>query len=395
MKINKFANYIIYIFITLVSFYQLVPFSFLDELLLLFLFCSLFIPNVKEAIIYIFKHKVNIIFLLFIIFCFITTMLSGVPLFAFVKEFHFTIKIPLFFFVFYQFRVTNFELKKYLIHYVRCTFISILYIYFYQIFYIFNPLEIGLKRRSIDALGRMSGLSGHPIWMGMILLCSIIIINEFDLVDKQKNKKKYYFTMSLMFTTLFLTQSRFPLALLFVYLVVKLGLKLSLNLLKKSIISILACLVLLSPVIINFASSFIESEMSSVRMQSIITIPNAIYNYPLGSGIGTFGGESSVQFDNDLYELLEIDRPTGKYEYNSGNYFESTFVQRLVELGMVGLVLFYLTFLYPLSYAKKENLMQMIILIFFACNTFINVGYELHFVLIGALCGSNLLYKKI
>lgn len=259
--------------------------------------------------------------------------------------------------------------------------------------------KIGLKVR--DDVGRISGLLPHAIWYGFVLLSIIIIVVELDIFKiKEKNITRCFrIVMLIGFISMdiFLlnaTKSRYPLVLL--------CMTVGIWLLKKSdkrnrILIIGVCILVVILALIEkeqMVWDFILSENTSVRMQGIVNIPNAILNYPLGSGIGTFGGEGSVMTGSEVYSVLGMAMPDINSAFNPGNYYESTMVQRIVEMGLIGFYLYFYIIIRPLRYSKYCNdWCSVILLLIFFLNALFNAAYQFPLIVLAAVSYSNLKYN--
>lgn len=402
IKKSDMIYFPIYLYIFNACNYMIFYNSVLDELLLILSFIIYLCYSRRIKI-----NKSIKIFLVYMILTMIIVIINQSSLVAYLREVVNNIKILLVFLLCYQYKIDNIVRDKIYRIYIVSTIPSILYALCYQFPRRNQYWLYGLKPR--NGVGRLSGLTGHPIWFAAMLVFTIIIIIELDIFQiKQPKYKmlKYIFflsTISLLVFLLECSKSRFSLLVFCIYVAFKIMKKLGDSMKKKErIISIIVLLfsaviigLVLLPVIELFVEDFIQGETSSVRMQGFFAIPNAIFNFPLGSGIGTFGGESSIIYDSKVYSVLGMSTPSIDSSFGSGNLFESTLTQRVVEMGILGAVLFFYIVLYPLSYYKyTKTIAPIIMLLIYGTVLIVNTGYQMTTVCLAAVSASNLVYNR-
>lgn len=335
---------------------------------------------------------------MYIILSIIIVIINTSSLEGYFIDIYNNIKVILVFVIFSQVKISD-EMRNKIFKFFLVVNIPSICYSFYQYKNRDLGWEIGLKVR--DDVGRISGLLPHAIWYGFVLLSMFIIVVELDIFKtKQKNKTRCLrvgMFIGFIATDIFLlnaTKSRYALVLLYLTVVIWLLRKIDIRnrflLIGVSILVIILALIIGDQVI----RDFILSENSSVRMQGLVNIPNAILNYPLGSGIGTFGGEGSMITGSEVYSVLGMVMPDVNSAFNPGNYYESTMVQRIVEMGIVGFCLYFYIIVRPLKYSKYCNdWCSVLLLLVFSLNALFNAAYQFPLIVLAAVSYSNLKYN--
>jgi hypothetical protein len=125
----------------------------------------------------------------------------------------------------------------------------------------------------------------------------------------------------------------------------------------------------------TFVSIFSESLSDYVSMNLwsdeprmvffVNAFPLATGNFPLGSGLGTFGGYSAFLFDSSLYQRLGFEY---YYWYREGIYMTDTFYPHiLAESGYIGCICYVLSIIYLFRYLSENLTKEGKKACFFSC----------------------------
>ena len=398
MKLKKknVEDILVFFLIFYTSLYTLLPFSnfsSLDEIVVLLLLFLLIVFNENR-----FKINMSIkIMGVFLIYSLFVTILNQRSLFGFFSEFPYLIKVPVVFITISQMSIDIKRRDKFYIFFVLANIPSIL-IGIWQYKNRSMGWSLGLKMR--NGFARVMGYAGHPIWYAFILI--LIIIIAWYLIDKfvESKLKSIVFKVAMAIILLTLingTQSRYSLAVFafITFVCVACNLPVKTNSLKLLIV-LLGIFVALFFGWSIFQDIIYGSDEMSVRSIGLRSIPKAIINYPLGSGIGTFGNSSSILYNKGfIYNTLGITAPNIGSHFNSGNYYESTFAQKVVETGLIGTTIYYYFFLYPLKFYKRnKDLLDLLILLVFILNSIMNIAYQLPLIYISAIAYASLINQR-
>lgn len=260
----------------------------------------------------------------------------------------------------------------------------------------FSVSSLGLKMR--NGTVRISGLAGHPITYGFILVDMIFII--FSLYNQKKIKSKVFVLTSILFlfALLTFTQSRLPqlLVILFGAFVFIWSRNDSNKMLL--IFSAVVVVIILIPLLGGTVIEVLEGESSSVRMLGIQTGFKTLTKFPLlGCGLGTFGTLSSVECNSYVYPLFNVwVNPQRNANLVSGCYFEAGFFQKITENGLLGTICYFYIFVYYIRLAlKKRQFLSFCLIAIIVLNSFFNPIYRLPGIFLAGICISNLNYTKV
>ena len=98
-------------------------------------------------------------------------------------------------------------------------------------------------------------------------------------------------------------------------------------------------------------ANFKESDAARIVF-FMEAFPLATANFPLGSGLGTFGGYSAFLFDSPLYHKLSFDY---FYWYREGIWMTDTFYPHfLAETGYIGFICYVLSIVFLFKYLSES-----------------------------------------
>jgi hypothetical protein len=320
------------------------PFLFFDDALL-FLLVLIAMINIDFRSNYSPKKILYVLSLL--AFLFFSLIYNFYSLNAFfLKTFYYAKRLFVFLFVSYLSR-----------NYI--TFKSILFIYYLIIFlaalsllefYFINFIDNSyVKYFSFSyrfGYFRSSGLSAHPISLGVMSLLGIII-------GKELLNKKFGFSTLILVLSIVASGTRFIILYIFLYgfylLLINRSIKFN-SIRYNTRPLFLACypfLFLFLFVIstyINLKDAENLRRVALVEGAPLLLIPD---NFAFGTGIGSFGGAESVKYDSPIYKEVDISdfwlniMETRNKKVGPENFF---FIG-LIELGVIGLFLYFLALL--------------------------------------------------
>jgi len=243
-----------------------------------------------------------------------------------------------------------------------------------------------------NGLYRAMALTGHPISLGILNFMGILIGNEIF-----KTKKRY---LLVFVVSLILTGSRIPLVFLAFYIFYctrNFKIKLLFN--KYFYFKTLYALSIpLSFVAIFFIPTYFNNvnEGSTTRL---IAIENGVKvfknpkNILFGTGIGSFGTSESVVYNSQVYD--EIDFPIAYKDViltNKATGVETFLFMSLIEMGLIGFVLYYVLILNLFN--KKISEFKAFLIIVFILYTLVYPLYTFPFVFLINIYFPKLLKPK-
>lgn len=99
----------------------------------------------------------------------------------------------------------------------------------------------------------------------------------------------------------------------------------------------------------------LQQPRAQIFEGAMVTAKN---NFPLGSGLGTYGGAGAEKFDQSLYDRLGFHR---YYWYGKKNYLMDTYwPNSIAETGFVGALALLLSYLLLLLYAIKRSVKELV-----------------------------------
>lgn len=255
---------------------------------------------------------------------------------------------------------------------------------------------IGLKMR--NGQGRIQGLSGHPITLGFILISQIIIVLYFASNKTKRIHKLLLYSYCFLCAFLsYFTRSRYP---IFVFFMIIISLYFfSRNGMRKYGYFIFTFSLLFIILIFSYPSliGIIENEQNSVRMIGINAGLKSLLNYPFfGSGIGTFGTETSFQVNSYVYNLLDVSIYTTRTEnLSSGNFFESGLFQKIIQVGIIGTIIYYYLFIDCIIQSLFYNeYLDFALISIIVTNSILNPLYRLPCIFLAGISVSHLNYLR-
>lgn len=397
---NKKSEYpimftVMFMGMLLVGSYQGVAFSFLDELLVLVLMAYLIFRfrgtvRIKQSFLLATATYLG----LALATAFIRIPYDASTLEIFFSELLNNLKPLIILLLFSMIEISteyrDFIFKGFLIGNIPSVIMSI-----YQYFGREQGYALGLKMR--NEMGRISGFAGHPINYAYILVSMILILlyfNSLKAATKKQNAAFYLISAGLFFLLLY-TQSRYPLLLLFLVVILTTILK------RKNMTRVIAfttlCFVSIIVIIMLFPSFtlFFEGEANSVRMIGIQTGLKSLLTFPaLGSGLGTFGTESSFRLNSYVYKLFDVNYNAQRTtNLSSGQFFEAGLFQKITENGLLGTFAYYYIMLYYLwKSIRKKSLFDFGMIIIFIFNSIFNTLYQLPNIFFAGIAISHLNY---
>lgn len=214
-----------------------------------------------------------------------------------------------------------------------------------------------------NGLYRAMSLTGHPISLGILDFMGILIGNEV-----LKTKRKYLLVFAL---SLILTGSRIPILFLLLYILYYLRnyrIKLIFNRFfyfkKLYMLSIPLSFALIFFIPIYFKEVNETSTTRLIAIEKGIKLFKNPKNIFLGTGIGSFGTYESVVYDSYVYN--KIDFPNDYKDVimkNKATGIETFFFMSLIEMGLIGFVLYYALILNLFQKQISEFKVFMIIIV--------------------------------
>lgn len=379
------------IYTSLYSMIVLSEIAFLDEfLILVLLFVSLFRSKTLELGI------TGKLILTYIGYAAIISVLNFANVIGFMEAIPFTIKVPLVFFIFSQLKISDERRNRLFLIFFLANIPSML-MGVWQYRHSGLGWALGLKMR--NGIIRVTGYAGHPIWFSFSMIVMIIItVSVLNIFPKHKILDRLFRTI-LVAGMLFLinaSQTRYAIAVLLILTYCWVLIKFYRN---NKLFTFLT--IFLGIVIVVFYGWSIFQEIiygtdsGAVRAQGFMALPRAIYNYPFGSGLGTFGNKESVLYHSKVYSELGMSIPTLNHNFNSGNVYESMLIQRVVETGILGTICYVMTFIHPIkSYKFCSDMASVLILLTFFLNSIMNVAYQLPLIIVTGIAFSNILFNN-
>lgn len=231
---------------------------------------------------------------------------------------------------------------KFLLFLVVISFVEYYYLEFVDIYTFGKDLPFKIRNGSYRAMS----ITGHPISFGTLCFVGIIISKE---VLKIKNFLPYI----LFSVALFLSQSRIPQLFLIIYLLYvirNLKLRLVFNkflyfkMLFITAVPILFIALLLLPQ--YFESTKEDNTTRLIAIKKSLNVLKNPVNLIFGTGIGSFGTYESVIYQSEVYNEMDFpEHYKGIVLKNKSTGVETFLVMILVELGILGFIIYYLIFL--------------------------------------------------
>jgi hypothetical protein len=207
----------------------------------------------------------------------------------------------------------------------------------------------GLFLKSRDGIYRAASLTGHPISLGMLSLITFVFV-----IEKYGRIKVLHFII--LIGAILVSGTRIPMLLSITYIIVK---TLDYKLFKVKELKLKYFMAIFIPIMLVFGALNInnyiteKNEVLSSRGVAIskgIPLLKSPKNLILGTGVGSFGMYESIEYNSNVYE--EIGFPSHYKEIllttNRSTGIESFLAMIIIEMGIIGAVVFYLI-VYPLK----------------------------------------------
>lgn len=223
----------------------------------------------------------------------------------------------------------------------------------------FYGIYLGVSIYRDRLLGaRINGLAGHNIAMGYAMMILIFILVE-KIVDRRvKIWVKYPLFIMLIASTMCLifTQSRLPIALTIIILLYK-YVYFRQKVFYRKLINFASLIVILFSLFFFHSdiNDYTENEESTIRYMTINIASKSINEHPLlGWGVGSYGIPESVGC-SPVYDKSIISERAEDIIIQ-GRTREAFMFQILIELGLIGVLLYYVPFvLVSLSAIRRKN----------------------------------------
>lgn len=193
---------------------------------------------------------------------------------------------------------------------------------------------------------RASSLTGHPISLGIMSLLGIMVSKE--LLNKRFNLLTFVLVLSIL-----ASGTRFVIMYLGLYILYRVVISNAIifNKTRYNTRSLFLALYPFMFLFLFFISTYINLKddqnlrrVALVEGAPLLMVPD---NFAFGTGIGSFGGAESVEYDSPIYK--EIDIPKHWLEImetrNSKVGPENFFFVAILEFGVIGLFLYFLVLL--------------------------------------------------
>lgn len=389
-NIEDFIMALLIIFSSLYSIFELSKITYLDELLIFMLFCVSIFRNKTLKI-----ETTGKLILVYLGYATVVSIFNLVNIFGFIESIPFTIKVPFVFFTFTQLKISDERRNKLLMIFFLANIPSMIR-GMWQYTHRSLGWALGLKMR--NGTIRVMGCAAHPIWFAFSMIIMIIItLSIFKVSQKYKilSRVLKILLVAAMLFLIYVSQTRYAIAVLLIIAYSWILMKSYHG--KKAFTFLLVFLGIVIALFYGWSifQDVIGTDSETVRSQGLAALPKAIYNYPFGSGLGTFGNKESVVYHSKVYSTLGMGIPSIDKSFNSGNVFESMLVQRVVETGVLGTICYVMIFLYPLkSYKLCNDSVSVLILLTFFWNSVMNVAYQLPLIVVAGIAFSNINYNK-
>lgn len=365
--------------------------TFLDEVLI---FVLLIISVSKKRTIKI--GTTGNLIMIYLGYALIISVTNFVNIVGFIEAIPFTIKVPLVFFIFSQLEIPDKRRNKLYMTFFIANIPSIV-----RGVWQYNHRDLGwaLDLKMRNGTVRVMGYAGHPIWFSFSMIVMIIITISILNVFPKHKIFNWLFKLMLVIGILFLinaSQTRYAIAVLLILAycwgLAKFNQR---NKLLTFLMIILGILIVAFYGWSIFQDIIYGTDSEAVRAQGFMALPRAVYNYPFGAGLGTFGNKESVLYHSKVYSELGMSIPSIDRSFNSGNVFESMLVQRVVETGILGTLCYIMIFMHPIKLYKTCNDMaSVLILLTFFLNSIMNVAYQLPLIIVASIAFSNIIYNS-
>lgn len=374
--------------------------SLADELLViiyvLLSFLSKDISNINRSKIII--HSV-IGFFIVLIYGTIMALWHGISEDSIVADIIDIMKIPIFYLCFLFIKV---DIK--FIEYIKNIYVTLnvpsIIIGIFQWFYAtYMGRYLGVSVYRDRLLGvRINGMAGHNIAMGFAMMITIIILLEKLIEKKQPKKIILLYSIILLgaFFCLIMAQSRLPIIITILYIIIK-----YIYYRLKSTTKLLIKIAALISVIFYFASmnfqryDYLNNEEETIRYKTIDLSLTVCQEYPLlGYGLGSYGLPQSLK-SSDIYNYSHSSESI-KYIISKDGTREAFFFQMLIEIGIVGVILYYMPFLLIMIKSFRRKLYDLFLLLSFGVvfQSFFNGLYQMPiFFYVALLSAYQLTYK--
>lgn len=210
---------------------------------------------------------------------------------------------------------------------------------------------------------RAMSTTAHPISLGIICFIGIVIAKECLHI---KNKFSYL----IFVVALLLSQSRIPQLFLVIYILYVVR-NYKLKLIFNKFFYFKRLFIFSIPIVIAllmFLPQYFEAtkEGTTTRLitiqKSVLVLKNPIHLI-LGTGIGSFGTHESVVSNSKVYDIMDFpDHYKSIIVTNKATGVETFLVMLLIELGVIGFVLFYFI-LFHITSTKLSSLKLFLVLI--------------------------------
>lgn len=390
--LEKFEKLLIYLFLTYIVFMGIIPFNFLDELIIILL---IGIHIVKNRKILIDKNKI-IVLLCYVLITFLTILIRRYYLDAYIIDLIYTLKPFILLETISIINVNDRQMDKYMKYLIIINMISIGYGYYN--YYLASKgifIDGGVYRNWVY---RISGFSGHPANLANI--CMISIAYLFGKISNNKNTKIYVGIIIINLITIYFTMARLQLFMIVIYFGYIFYQKINIIGVKFLIILILVLSCIIG--LLNYSkilNNYNDDINNAVRFQAIKKVPEVLSKYPLlGTGIGSFSTKKSIELNSYVYDEFNFSNKVVEMaEKSSVSLFESNISKQLIQTGILGTLLYYSYFfmLYVNLNSKdkrSENIKFWLIFIF--VSNLLNVIYDIQLLVPLALLIANINTKR-
>lgn len=387
---KKLESILIYLLLTYIVFMGVIPFSFLDELIVILL---IGVQIVKDKRCKIDKRKLGIL-LSYIVITFFTVLIRRYYLDAYIADLIYTLKPFILLEAIIYMNIEDKKMDKYMWYLIILNIISIMYgLYNYYLSSKGVYIEGGQYR---DWVYRISGFGGHPANLANTCMISIAYLFQKILNNKSKKNKYYIVIIILNLISIYLTMARLQLFLLIAYFIYCLYNKISNNYFKIIFVltSVLICVLTLLTNYDKIFGNFSDDFDNAIRFYAIKKVPEVLNEYPLlGTGIGSFSTLESIELNSYVYNEFDFSHSIMEtVQKTSVSLFESNFAKQLIQTGIIGTSLYYFYFyiLYKsLKYKKGKSINAKFWLMCIMISSVLNVIYDVQLLVPLALLIAN------
>lgn len=267
---------LIYLFLTYIVFMGIIPFNFLDELIIILL---IGIHIVKRKSWSVDKKKIILLFV-YVLITFLTVLIRKYYLEAYIIDLIYTLKPFVLLETISCMNINDKKLSKYMKYLIIINTLSIGYA-FYNYYLASNGIFIkgGLYR---DFVYRPDGFSGHPANLANI--CMISIAYLFQNITSLKTKKGVLdiIIIVLNLICIYFTLARLQLFMIVIYFIYFIYKKISKTNIKILIVLSLTTLCIVE--LMNYRkilNSYTNDIDSAIRFQAIKKVPEVLNKYPI------------------------------------------------------------------------------------------------------------------